>query len=65
MFLIVWFRDHPPPVSTIQTQLATATGSQEGAQVNHVDNEGRSALLWAAIHGSAPWPAMGSRVVRG
>lgn len=25
---------------------------QEGAQVNHVDSEGRSALLWAAVHGS-------------
>eukprot|EP00435_Cladocopium_sp_Y103_P012292 s3035_g3.t1 len=25
---------------------------QEGAQVNHVDTEGRSALLWAAVHGS-------------
>eukprot|EP00434_Breviolum_minutum_P036628 symbB.v1.2.032460.t1/scaffold3901.1/size48581/1 len=25
---------------------------QEGAQVNFVDHEGRSALLWAAVHGS-------------
>lgn len=25
---------------------------REGAQVNHVDAEGRSALLWAAVHGS-------------
>jgi|Cyp2metagenome_2_1107375.scaffolds.fasta_scaffold1093717_1 ankyrin repeat protein len=28
---------------------------QEGAQVNHVDSEGRSALLWAAVHGSVTW----------
>ena len=27
-------------------------GLQESAQVNHVDSEGRSALLWAAVHGS-------------
>ncbi len=37
--------------------------TKEGAQVNFVDTEGRSALLWAAVHGSVPMAPIGGIVV--
>ena len=37
--------------------------TKEGAQVNFVDTEGRSALLWAAVHGSVPMAPTGIVVV--